>query len=43
LLNPASDLIDYLRAESDDVEGVEDRDGVRQLVTDRVGRAAERI
>ena len=43
LLNPASDLTDYLRDESDDVEGVDDRDGVQQLVTDRVGIAAERI
>ena len=43
LLNSAADLVDDLGAEPDDVRGVEDRNRVGQLVTDRVvesGRGA---
>ena len=43
LLDAASDLIERLAGELDDVEGVEDGDGVGQLVADRVvesGRGA---
>ena len=43
LLDAAADLVEGLRAEPDDVEGVEDRDRVGQLVADRVGVAPERI
>ena len=43
LLHPAADLVDDLSPEPDDMEGVEDRHRVGQLVTDRVGIAAERI
>jgi hypothetical protein len=43
LLDPASDLVDDLRAQLDDVEGVQDRDSAGQLVADRVGVAAERV
>ena len=43
LLNSAADLVDDLGAEPDDVKGVEDRNRVGQLVTDRVGIAPERI
>ena len=43
LLDAAADLVDDLGAQLDDVEGVEHRDGVGQLVADRVGVAAERV
>jgi hypothetical protein len=43
LLDPAADLVDDLGAEFDDVEGVQDRDGVGRLVADGVGVSAERI
>ena len=43
LLDAAADLVDDLGAELDDVEGVEDRDRVGQLVADGVGVAAERV
>ena len=42
LLDPAADLVDDLGPELHDMEGVEDRDRVGQLVADRVGVAAER-
>ena len=43
LLDAASDLIERLAGELDDVEGVEHGDGVEQLVADRVGIATERV
>src|SRR5690606_12905969 len=43
LLDTAADLIDYGRAELDDMERVQDRDRVRELVADGVGVAAERV
>ena len=43
LLDPAADLVDDLGAELDDVEGVQHRDRVGQLVAHRVGVAAERV
>ena len=43
LLDAASDLIERLAGELDDVEGVEHGDGVGQLVADRVGIATERV
>jgi len=43
LLDAAADLVDDGGAEPDDVEGVQDRDGVGQLVADRVGLAVERV
>ena len=43
LLDAAADLVDDLGAELDDVEGVQHRDGVGQLVAQRVGVAAERV
>jgi hypothetical protein len=39
LLDSAADLVDDLGAQFDDMEGVQDRDGVGQLVADRVGVA----
>ena len=43
LLDAAADLVNDLRPEADDVEGVKDRDRVGQLVTDSVRIATERI
>jgi hypothetical protein len=43
LLDPAADLVDGRRAEFDDVEGVEHRDGVGELVVDGVLVAMERV
>ena len=43
LLDPASDFVDDLGAQLDDVKGVEDGDRVGQLVPDRVGVAPERV
>jgi hypothetical protein len=43
LLDPAADLIDHLRAQLHDVEGVQHRDGVVEFVADGVGVAAERV
>ena len=43
LLDPASALIDSSGAELHDMEGVEDRDGVLQLVIDRVLVPVERV
>ena len=43
LLDAAADLVDDLGSEANDVEGVEDRDRVGQLVTDSVRIATERI
>jgi hypothetical protein len=43
LLDPAADFVDHGRAELDDVEGVQNRDGFGQFVADRVGVAAERV
>jgi hypothetical protein len=43
LLHPAADFVDDLGAQLHDVEGVQDRDGVGQLVADRVGVAPERV
>jgi hypothetical protein len=43
LLHPPSDLVNDLGAEPDHVEGVKDRDRVRQPVVNGVGVAAERI
>jgi hypothetical protein len=42
-LDAATDLVDDLGAEANDMEGVEYRDCVGQLVADRVGVAAERV
>ncbi len=43
LLHPAANLVEDLRAELDDVEGVEHLHGVGQCVAQRVGVAAERV
>ena len=43
LLDPAADFVDDLGAEPDHMEGVQHRDRVGQLVTDRVRVAAERV
>ena len=43
LLDPATDLVDGGGAEFDDVERVEDRDGVGELVVDGVLVAVERV
>ena len=43
LLDAAADLVDDLGAELDDVERVQHRHGVGQLVADRVGVPAERV
>jgi hypothetical protein len=43
LLDAAAGLVDDLGAELDDVERVQDRDRVRQLVPKRVGVTAERV
>ena len=42
-MDAASDLIERLAGELDDLEGVEHGDGVGQLVADRVGIATERV
>jgi hypothetical protein len=42
-LHARADLVDYLGAEPDYVEGVEDRDRVRKPVVDGVRVAAERV
>ncbi len=39
----ATDLVENLGAQPHDVEGVEDGDGVGELVADRVGIAMERV
>ena len=43
LLNAAADLVDDLGPEPDNVEGIQDADGVGQFVADRVGISAERV
>jgi len=43
LLDPAAGLFHGLQPEFDDVEGVEDGDGVLEFVADRVGVAPERV
>jgi len=43
LVDPAADLIDRVRAEPDDVEGVHDRGGVGEVVIDGVLVAVERV
>jgi len=43
LLNAATDLVQHLPGELDDVERVQDRGGLAQLVAQRVRVAAERI
>ncbi|MCL8026980.1 hypothetical protein, partial [Nocardioides bruguierae] len=43
LLDPPADLVDDTAAQLHDMERVQDGDGVGQLVTDRVGLAAERV
>ncbi len=43
LLHPTAYLVHGLGAELDDVEGIEDRDGVFELVVDGVLVAVERI
>jgi hypothetical protein len=43
LLDAAADLVHHLGAELDDVERVQDRDGVPEAVAQCVGVAAERV
>ena len=43
LLHPPPHVIDHLRGEPDDVEGVQDRAGVFELVVDRVLVPVERV
>lgn len=43
LVDPAADLIDRERAEPDDVEGVHDRGGVGEVVTDGACVVVERV
>ena len=43
LLDAAPDLVDHLGSQPDHMEGIQHRDRVRQLITDRVRIATERI
>ena len=43
LLDPAADLVDHGRSKLQDMEGVQNGDGLGQFVADRVRVATERV